>query len=68
MTVAKSTPNANEIAIGTIKNVAGVGVAINGTRPIKVVIDVRKIGLNLATPALAMAFFNEWPNVTSLLM
>ena len=43
--VAKRTPQAREIAIGTTKKVDGFAVTIKGTRPIKVVAEVRTIGL-----------------------
>ena len=42
--VANMIPNANEIAIGTMKKVAGLAVKINGTSPIKVVTEVSIIG------------------------
>ena len=68
ITVAKSTPKDKEIAIGTIKKVAGFAVAIKGTRPIKVVIEVRKIGLKRIMPAWDTASTIPTPSSRSLLM
>jgi hypothetical protein len=55
MAVANNTPKDNEIAIGTNIMVARLEVEISGTKPTKVVAEVRIIGLNLALPAVNTA-------------
>ena len=55
--VANKTPQANEIAIGTTKNVAGFADIINGTRPINVVNEVRNIGRKRCAPAVDTAAY-----------
>ena len=62
MTVlAKSTPNANEITIG-IRNCACTLVfVISGKKPIKVVTDVRKMGLKRSSAATSTALIAEEP-------
>ena len=55
MTVAKSTPQAREIAIGKKGAVAGVLVDMSGISPTKVVTDVKMMGRKrtVAAPKIA---------------
>ena len=52
-------PKANEAAIGIRKRACKLVSSIIGNKPIKVVIDVSRIALNLAVPAVTTESNND---------
>ena len=61
MTVAKMTPKASEIAMGMKKKVSGLLLNISGTRPMKVVTEVSRMGRKRVTPAATTASMSATP-------
>ncbi len=64
ITVANTTPQPNEIAMGIMNLEPLLCSNINGSRPAKVVIDVRRIGRNRRTPADRTASPSFTPSFT----
>ena len=61
ITVAKSTPQASEMAMGIMNAVAGLSVSINGNSPAKVVVEVMRMGRKRTMPERCTASSTSTP-------